>query len=393
MKPREEEDMGKKIKFGPGFLVTAAFIGPGTVTSASLAGAKFGYSLLWVILISGFLTFVLQEMAGRFSLLSGHDLSSALMQTAKFKILNIAFASLAVLAVVGGAAAYEAGNITGAYIGLDAIYPSGKIWAYFILVLALIFLWGGRYRGIEVFLMGLVALMSLAFLLTAVKSRPQILPLLSGLIPHFPGNSTNLAVALLGTTVVPYNLFLYSSVVHKRWGRGEVSLMRKDLAISISVGIMITAAILITSSSAFFRTGIEVNSASTMALQLRPLLGRLATVSFSSGLFAAGLSSAITAPYAAAWLLRGIAGFKENSIWFKLTSTAVVLFGFSSLFFGIKPLKLIVLAQVANGLILPLVVIFLGFSILKKNREPGQFILVFVSLLMVFLIIIPKFAR
>ena len=385
--------MGKRIKFGPGFLITAAFIGPGTVTSASLAGAKFGYALLWVIVLSGILTFVLQEMAGRFSLREGTDLSKALLRTTRIKALNIAFATLAAVAVIGGAAAYEAGNITGAFIGLDALYPAGKLWAVLVSAVALLFLWGGRYRGIELFLMGLVALMSVAFVITAVKTSPDLTSVAAGFLPHFPSRSYALAVALLGTTVVPYNLFLYSSVVLKRWKREDLPLMRRDLALSIFVGIIITAAILITSSAAFFRSGIEINSASTMALQLKPLLGKLATASFSLGLFAAGLSSAITAPYAAAWVLGGLLGFGDRALGFKLTSTALVLFGFACLFLGIKPIQLIVIAQITNGLILPVVVLFLGISVFKKEKSPLQLLLFLLSLLLVLFIVLSKFWR
>ncbi len=382
--------MGKKIRFGPGFLITAAFIGPGTITSASFAGASLGFSLLWVVVLSGVLAYVLQEMSGRFSLEYGKDLSSSLLSLTSLRTLNLVLASLAVLAVVGGAAAYEAGNITGAFVGLDALIPAGKLWAFGIAAVALFFLWRGRYRPIELFLMGLVGFMSLAFLLTAIKAGPNLWKLLQGLVPSFPPEGSSLALALLGTTVVPYNLFLYSAVVLKRWRGEDIRRMRTDLALSISIGILITASILITSASAFFPSGIRIDSAATMAQQLRPLLGRFATASFCLGLFAAGLSSAITAPYASAWLLKGLFGFKETSLAFKASASGVVLFGFLSLFLKIKPLKLIVLAQIANGLILPLVVVFLGISVLRRKRSLSQILIFLLSLSLVLLIVIPR---
>jgi len=383
--------LGKRIKFGPGFLITAAFVGPGTVTSASFAGANFGFSLLWVVVVSGFLAFVLQEMSGRFSLEYGKDLSASLLSLTPFRFLNLIFAFLAVSAVVLGAVAYEAGNITGAFVGLDALIPAGKLWVLIITGVALFFLWRGRYRPIEVFLMGLVGFMGLAFLLTALKAGPPLWRILLGLLPIFPHGGTSLALALLGTTVVPYNLFLYSAVVLKRWGPEDLQSMRWDLGLSIFVGIIITASILITSASAFVPLGIKIKSASVMARQLRPLLGRFATASFCLGLFAAGLSSAITAPYASAWLLKGIFGFKENSLAFKSTASGVVIFGFLSLFLKIKPLQLIVLAQIANGLILPLVVFFLGMSVLRKNSGPGRILLFLLSFSLVLIIVMARF--
>jgi len=382
--------MGKKLRLGPGFLITAAFIGPGTVTSASFAGASFGFYLLWVVILSGILAFVLQEMAGRFSLEQEEDLSQALMKTTGSKLVNIAFTSIAVLAVVLGAAAYEAGNITGAYIGLDGFYPIGKLWAVIVSAVTLLFLWRGKYRVIEIFLMALVGLMSLSFLVTAIKAGPGIFEVIRGLVPSFPKNSKSIATALLGTTVVPYNLFLYSSVVLKEWKRGEKREMRKDLGISISLGVVITASIIVTSAAAFFAQGIKINSAATMAIQLKPLLGSFAKDAFCIGLFAAGLSSAITAPYAASWLLRGVLRFKENSLSFKIISSVIVLFGLSSVFFPVNPLQLIILAQIANALILPIIVVFLGYTIIKKSFSLSQATLVSLALILVLLIVFSK---
>lgn len=382
--------MGKKIKLGPGFLITAAFIGPGTVTSASFAGASFGFSLLWVVLISGALAFVLQEMSGRFSLEKGEDLSQVLMKTTGSRFVNIVFTLVAVLAVVLGAAAYEAGNITGAYIGLNELFPLGKFWAVIISIVALMFLWRGRYRGIEIFLMGLVGLMSLSFLATAVKAGPALFEVLKGLVPAFPENSKPIATALLGTTVVPYNLFLYSSIVLKRWNSSNLPEMRKDLGISIALGVIITASIVVTSAAAFFASGIRIDSAATMAVQLAPLLGKFAKTAFCVGLFAAGLSSAITAPYAASWLVRGVFGFKESSKVFRIISTIIVLFGLSSVFFPINPLQLIILAQIANGLILPVIVIYLGYTIFKENKSLSQLFLIVISIVFVLLIVFSK---
>ncbi len=382
--------MGKKIKLGPGFLITAAFIGPGTVTSASFAGASFGFYLLWVVIISGALAFVLQEMAGRFSLEQGEDLSQALMKTTGSELANIAFTSVAVFAIVLGAAAYEAGNITGAYIGLDGFYHIGKLWAFIVSAIAIFFLWKGKYKAIESFLMGLVGLMSLSFLVTAIKAGPGTFEMIRGLVPSFPKGSKSIATALLGTTVVPYNLFLYSSVVLKGWKRGEKREMRKDLGISISLGVVITASIIVTSAAAFFVQGIKINSAATMAIQLKPLLGSSAKNAFCIGLFAAGLSSAITAPYAAAWLLRGVLRLKENSLSFRVISSVIVLFGLSSVFFPVNPLQLIILAQIANALILPIIVVFLGYTILKKSFSLFQATLVSIALILVLLIVFSK---
>ncbi len=154
--------MEKKSKFGPGFLVAAAFIGPGTVTTATLAGAKYGYSLVWVVVVSIFSAIVLQEMAGRFSLATKIDVASALVRLTKVKWLKVGLQALAFLAIIVGCAAYEAGNIIGAKIGMNTLTGDvmsfrisglGRIdlWIVLISAAAVVLLWRRNYKLIEKF--------------------------------------------------------------------------------------------------------------------------------------------------------------------------------------------------------------------------------------------------
>ena len=263
--------MGKKNRFGPGFLVAAAFIGPGTVISASRAGAIFGYQLIWVVAISTFAAIVLQEMAGRFSLSTKIDIASALVKFAGKKWLRLSFKILAFLAIVVGCAAYEAGNITGGSLGLNILTKIETYqWGILISLLAAILLLSRNYKIIEKILISLVVIMGISFFVSGIILKPNLFAILKGFIPkipEFPENSLLYILALLGTTVVPYNLFLHSSTILKKWKSGkDIPVMRKDALLSIGLGGLITISIVVTAAVVY--RGIDLTYAADLSLQL-----------------------------------------------------------------------------------------------------------------------------
>ncbi len=365
--------MEKKGRFGPGFLIAAAFIGPGTVTSATLAGAKFGFSLLWIVLIAIFSAIILQEMVGRFSLATNMDIGSALVKIPDKEWIRIIFKILAFLAIIVGCAAYEAGNIVGGALGINIISGVNlNFWVILISLTAFLLLFFGKYKVIEKFLIFLVVIMGISFFITAFLVSPNILAILKGFKPSIPEGSITLILALLGTTIVPYNLFLHSSSVLKKWKSSDsIGLMRWDTVLAIGLGGFITMAIIITASVAYYLKGISISSPSDLSLQLEPLFGKFAEISFGIGLFAAGLSSAITAPYAAAFTSKGLFGWKEEGIKFKAVFSFVILTGIFVSFLKIKPLSIIILAQVTNALLLPIVALFVFY--LLNSKDSGEF--------------------
>ena len=254
--------MGKKSKFGPGFLVAAAFIGPGTVTSATLAGSGFGFSLIWVVVVAIFAAMVLQEMAGRFSLATRIDVASALVTLTQKKSLRVIFQVLAFLAIVIGCAAYEAGNIVGGSLGLDILTGMEVfVWTITISAVALFLLMWRNYKLIEKLLISLVVVMGLSFFISAVIVQPDLGKILQGFIPQIPRNSLLLILALLGTTVVPYNIFLHSSTVLKKWKKTtDIPVMRKDAFLSIGLGGIITISVVVTASAAYFLKGMTISA-------------------------------------------------------------------------------------------------------------------------------------
>jgi manganese transport protein len=303
-------------RFGPGLLVTAAFIGPGTITTATAAGAGFGLSLLWVLLFSVLATIVLQEMAARLGIVSRHGLGEALREAFANPYLRSAAACLIVAAIALGNAAFQTGNLLGAAMGLEVLTGVGKpVWAVIVGATSIALLAAGTYRVIERALIGLVGLMSFVFVTTAVMARPDISAIGRGLLwPGLPDGAATTCIALIGTTVVPYNLFLHASAVQAKWPSTvpvETALRqsRTDTIVAVALGGLISLAI-VTTAASFFAAGTTIDGAAAMAAQLEPLLGRWAKAFFAVGLMAAGLTSAITAPLAAAYATSGALGWK-----------------------------------------------------------------------------------
>jgi manganese transport protein len=373
----EKKTSRTHISFGPGFLVTAAFIGPGTVTTCTLAGARFGTALIFALVFATLTTIMLQNMTGRLSIGSGLDLGQSLREYPKKKSTKLLFILLTLASITIGCAAYEAGNIIGGSLGLESI--SGldqKYWVGAISAAAILILIQRKYHLVEKFLIFLVCLMSVSFLATFIIIRPDLGAVLKGFVPSFPDDSIFLVLALIGTTVVPYNLFLHSSAVGQKWkGRENLRYVKRDILVSVSLGGLLSISIIVTSAAAFFARNVSIDSGAQMARQLSPLFGPAANFLFGLGFFAAGLSSAITAPYAAAFASSGVLGWKKGpeSTGFKAVWAGVILLGFLVSLFKFNPIAVILFAQVANGLILPVASIFL-LLILNSRRQMGDLV-------------------
>ena len=367
---------------GPGVLVSAAFIGPGTVTVCTLAGVNFQYALLWALLLSIVACISLQEMAARLGIIAQKGLSDCIREEITNPVLKFLAIVLIFSAIVVGNAAYEAGNITGAVLGVTAIAPpldleignfTLNLWSLIIGGIAFALLAIGNYKILERVFIGLVALMSISFLITAFLTEPDFLEILKGLFIPSTGSAGILTViALVGTTVVPYNLFLHASLVGEKWKHpSQLGVARKELTIAIILGGLVSMAIVITAAVPNLT---NVNSAADLALGLRPLFGDYATIFIAFGLIAAGITSSITAPLAAAYVVKGCFGWEKGmqSIKFKSVWASILLLGvfFSSL--QLKPIEIIKFAQIANGLLLPIIAIFL-FWIVNRASVMGEY--------------------
>jgi Mn2+/Fe2+ NRAMP family transporter len=339
-------------------VIAAAFIGPGTVTTAAKAGASFDYALLWALAFSTLACLALQEACARLTVVSGRDLGQAM----RIQYGGAAAPVLVASAVILGCGAYEAGNILGANAGaaLGVGLDSRGLTAASALVAAAV-LWFGGTRTVAKLLGGLVAVMGIAFLLTAASLGPSLPALLRGTCsPSLPPGSGLLVLGLVGTTVVPYNLFLGSGLA-----RGErLPVMRFGLAVAVILGGLISMGILVVGAAVDGPFGYEAVSD-----VLGSRLGPWARWMFGAGLYAAGLSSAITAPLAAAVTARSASHGVEHDRWsdrswrFRTAWGGVLLFGAAFGIAGVEPIPAIVLAQAINGLLLPLVAVFLLLAV------------------------------
>ena len=364
--------MFRRLKqVGPGAMVAAAFIGPGTVTTASIAGSSFGYTLLWAVAFSVITTLILQEMTARLGLVTQDGLGTALRRKLQNPLLRMLASVLVLGAILVGNAAYEAGNITGAVLGLGS-FPNWPVnpWVLIVGLAAFLLLWSGKYQVIERTLALLVMVMGLVFLVSCLLLKPSVSQILIGLFtPKLPDGSLIMVVSLIGTTVVPYNLFLHASAVKTRWSVNDLATARTDTLISVIGGGIVTMAILIAAASAFQTTDNEISNIQDLALQLKPLLGDWAAGFMSLGFLAAGLSSAITAPLAASYATAEVLGWETHlrSNLFRLTWGLVLLTGIVLSSLGFKPTMVILFAQFANGLLLPLLAIFLVWIMNDKQ--------------------------
>ena len=362
---------------GPGTVIAAAFIGPGTITMCSIAGTMYGLDLMWALLFSLIMTTVLQLTAAKIGLITQKGLSSNLLDSFDNLVFKYLALALVLSAILIGNTAYEAGNISGGVLGVSSIfgqlsysYNGFIINLYSLLVglLAFVILFVGNRRLIERVLIGLVLIMSLAFLTSAIIVKPDFYLIIEGLfIPKLPEGSLLVVIGLIGTTVVPYNIFLHASLVSDKWSSiSDLKFVKIDTLLAVVLGGIISISVMVTASSI---GDIKIESASDLALGIEPLFGSFSKLIISLGLFAAGLTSSVTAPLAAAYVTCGCMGWKTNvkSKKFRIVWFIVLFMGilFSSL--GFKSIEIIKFAQVANGILLPVIAVFL--LVLANNKR------------------------
>ncbi len=362
-------------RLGPGVLIAAAFIGPGTVTACTLAGVSFGYSLLWAMLFSILATMVFQEMAARLGIVTQKGLAKIIREVLTVKWLRILVLTIILFAIIVGNAAYEGGNIGGATLGTEALFGSGySVYYPFLMgLIAFVLLWFGNYKSLERTFIVLISLMSLSFLVTAVLTGSDGMELLKGLfVPNFPEGSTLTIIALIGTTMVPYNLFLHASLVNEKWkSKSSLNEAKWDTVVSIALGGLVSMSIIIAASAIPLN---DIQGAADLTKGLEPLFGNKARYFMGIGLFAAGITSSITAPLAAAYVANSCFGWNATlrDMKFRMVWMIILFLGVASLQFRFKPIEIIKFAQVANGILLPLIAILLVW-IVNKSSVMGKF--------------------
>jgi manganese transport protein len=345
-------------------IISAAFIGPGSVTTAVAAGSLYQLDLMWAVTFSIAACIALQEVAARLTIASSLNVGQALIQLFGQRVGRYLQWFLGV-GVIGGCAAYEAGNIVGAVAGVQLMTGMGAIVTTVVVVAAcFLVLWFNNPSWIFNLMAFLVALMGIAFCaLAATQQFPLGYALQSTFVPVVPAGSHLTILALVGTTVVPYNIFLGSGISEGQ----TVPIMRVGLIISILIGGLITAAILIAGT-----TITDFSSFESLYAELVSKVGTVGAVALALGLFGAGFASAITSPYAAAIITRTVFGARNERIT-RMVWIGVLMTGFVIGVSGLKPIPVIVVVQAVNGFILPFMVVFLLLVINDPRITPRAF--------------------
>ncbi len=362
---------------GPGPLIAAAFIGPGTITLCTLAGINYGMDLLWALLIAILAAMILQTMSIKIGLIGQKNITEALKSELDTPWIKQIVIGLIFLAILIGNTAYEAGNISGAVLGLEALFGTyffdffGFIinpYSLFIGTIAVVLLGTGKHKLIERFMIGLVIIMSISFLFTAIVTKPSLQGLFAGLFTfNIPEGSFLMIIGLVGTTIVPYNLFLHTALVKEKWKNAHfLPFAIKDLIIALGLGGLISMSVIITSAGVEID---ELSSVADLAIGLEPIFGTLAKYFMALGLFAAGITSTITAPLAAAYVVCGCFGWSTNlnSKHFKVIWFLIIAFGVVISATSIKLISIIQFAQVINGVVLPLIAGLLLWMVNKRS--------------------------
>jgi manganese transport protein len=362
-------------------VISAAFIGPGTVTTAVSAGSQFGLDLLWAVTFATLGCIVLQEVSARITIASGLTLGAAMIVSFG-ESKGRAAQWIVGISVILGCAAYEAGNILGAVAGLNLIMDvPGVLLTFMVTAACCAILWSSGSKWISNLMTLLVVVMGVAFAALALSQDLAFDSLMKAtVVPAIPSGSELLVLGLVGTTIVPYNIFLGSGI-----SKGQtLPLMRIGVSISVLIGGIITAFILLAGNSIT-----SFGSFPELAAAMGDKVGSWGTLALAMGLFAAGFSSAITSPYAASIVTSTVLG-DSNKMRIRATWMLVLLTGFAFGISGVRPIAVILAVQAINGLILPLLAAYLILvvndeRIVTKAHMPGM---IYNAVLLVILFIV-----
>ncbi len=305
---------------GPAYLVSVGYMDPGNWATDLQGGSKFGYSLIWVLLMSNLMALLLQGLSARLGIVRGRDLAQANRETYP-RYINFILYILAEIAI----AATDLAEVLGMAIGINLLTGLPLIWGVSITVLdtfLLLFLQRLGMRKMEAFIIALVAIVAVSFLLEIILVKPNLGEIAKGFIPSLPNSEAlYIAIGIIGATVMPHNLYLHSALVQTRkidrtdaGIKQALKFNRIDSTIALNIAFLVNAAILILAATAFYKTGNqhvgEIKEAHTL---LSGLLGsKLAPILFAVALIAAGQSSTITGTLAGQIVMEGYLRLRIN---------------------------------------------------------------------------------
>ena len=304
---------------GPAYLVSVGYMDPGNWATDLQGGSKFGYKLLWVLLMSNVMALILQNLSARLGIVRGRDLAQA-NREAYPKFINLALYILAEIAI----AACDLAEVLGMAIGIQLLTGLPLIWGVSITVLdtfLLLYLQKLGMRKMEIFIISLVAIVAIAFLIEITMAKPALGEVMAGFVPALPNREAlYIAIGIIGATVMPHNLYLHSALVQtrkiSRTEKGITQALRFNLidtTIALNIAFFVNAAILILAGAIFFKHGNSGVGEIKEAYRLLPdFLGNVAPKLFAIALIAAGQSSTITGTLAGQIIMEGYLKLRIN---------------------------------------------------------------------------------
>jgi manganese transport protein len=370
---------------GPAYLVSVGYMDPGNWATDLAGGARFGYSLIWVLLMSNLMALLLQGLSARLGIVRRMDLAQANRDVYP-PFINFALYILAELAI----AACDLAEVLGMAIGIQLLTGLPLIWGVSFTVLdtfLLFYLQRLGMRKMEGFIISLVAIIGFSFLIEMIFAKPHLGEVMKGFIPSIPGSDAlYIAIGIIGATVMPHNLYLHSALVQTRKiGSSKAAIKqalrynRVDTTIALNAAFFVNAAILILAASVFYSSGntdiAELKEAHRM---LAPLLGNnVAPALFAIALIAAGQSSTITGTLAGQIVMEGYLNLRINPMIRRLITRmlAIIPAFFCILLFGEARIdRLLILSQVVLSLQLGFAVIPLIHFVSDKETM-GDFVI------------------
>lgn len=370
---------------GPAYLVSVGYMDPGNWATDLAGGAQFGYSLIWVLLMSNLMALLLQSLSARLGIVRRRDLAQA-NREAYPRFVNFALYVLAELAI----AACDLAEVLGMAIGIQLLTGMPLIWGVSITVLdtfLLLYLQRLGMRKMEAFIISLVAIIGLSFLTEMVLAKPHIGEIMTGFIPSIANDDAlYIAIGIIGATVMPHNLYLHSALVQTRKIGNTPEAIKQalkfnniDSFIALNAAFFVNAAILILAASVFFSSGntgvAELKEAHRL---LDPLLGtKLAPALFAIALIAAGQSSTVTGTLAGQIVMEGYLNLRINP-WIRRLITrllAIIPAVLVIIIFGEEKVDgLLVLSQVVLSLQLGFAIIPL-IHFVSDKKTMGAFVI------------------
>jgi len=366
---------------GPAYLVSVGYMDPGNWATDLEGGARFGYRLLWVLVVSNLMAILLQTLAARLGIVAGRDLAQACRESYSRRVCN----ALWVLCEIA-IAACDLAEVLGAAIALRLLFGIPLLAGVLLTALdTLLVLWLSRYgiRLIEAVILSLIAIVTGCFLVELAWAKPAWHEMAAGLLPRLNSDTLYVAIGILGATVMPHNLYLHSALVQTRRLGRTIAERREacrfnlfDSVLALNGALIVNAAILVLAAAVFFKHGILVTQIEQAQLLLTPLLGTsLAGILFAVALLASGQSSTLTGTYAGQIVMEGFLSLRLRP-WLRrlVTRTLAIIPAVLTIFyFGDNgTYKLLILSQVILSMQLPFAVIPL-IRFTGDSRRMGVF--------------------